>query len=703
VKVEFPGADLLPAYDIGRVRDWRYLSGGMFLKPVLVTTGKGRYVLRAHRFRNTPEPFRFQAETLKHLAWEGIRCPQVIRTRDGALGHCLDRAFWALHQYLEGETYSWREWLRRRSEREFLERLANEVAKLHDALSRISPGGDADLPLSVPPIQFHLLERIHRQSVRDLEALACGSACCRRSCEALLACRAEIEQYWQILADAVESLRIGSLPRQIVHGDISPVNIVFDSRGELSLIDWDCLHVGWRLYDALGDVMNRPPSEVALFGEYDAGQVRKYVQAYRASSSREQSPEELACAPAFCLARQLEDLRQRMSVLPELAQSSDEEYAILIKGRVRMMRSICEHETGLSKKSSEDNPVTDVINLRSDTQTLPTEEMLEAMRAAQLGDDTYDEDPTVQKLESMAAAMLGKQAAMLVISGQMGNLAALMAHANPGDEVLLDLESHIFYYEVGSLANIAGLMPMPLHATDGMIEPDDLRASIRSRNLHYPVPRLLCLENTHNRSGGRAMPLKLHEELCAVAHEHGLAVHLDGARIFNAAVKFGIPAAKYAEHTDSVMFCLSKGLSCPLGSLLVGGKEFIERADRCRKRLGGGMRQAGVIAACGIVALKRMIDRLADDHCTAQALAHGLREIPGLRIALDTVDTNMVYVDHYGTGLSTAEVLARWKKAGVLASGRPPRHVRLVTHRHCDRATVAEAVCRIKISMERAA
>jgi threonine aldolase len=329
--------------------------------------------------------------------------------------------------------------------------------------------------------------------------------------------------------------------------------------------------------------------------------------------------------------------------------------------------------------------------------------MLEAMRTAPLGDDTYDEDPTVDKLESMAAAILGKEAAMLVISGQMGNLAALMAHANPGDEVLLDPESHIFYYEVGSLANVAGLMPMPVRAVAGMIDPDDLRASIRSRNLHYPVPRLLCLENTHNRSGGRAMPLELHKELCAVAHEHGLAVHLDGARIFNAAVKFGIPAAKYAENADSVMFCLSKGLSCPLGSLLVGSREFIERADRCRKRLGGGMRQAGVIAACGIVALEKMIDRLADDHCTALALAHGLREIAGLRIDLDTVDTNMVYVDHSCTDLSTAEILARWKKAGVLASGRPPHQVRLVTHRHCNSATVAEAVRRIKISMERAA
>jgi len=344
--------------------------------------------------------------------------------------------------------------------------------------------------------------------------------------------------------------------------------------------------------------------------------------------------------------------------------------------------------------------MTELINLRSDTQTLPTEEMLAAINSAPLGDDTYDEDPTVQKLESMAAKLLGKEAALLVISGHMGNLAALMAHAKPGDEVLLDPESHIFYYEAGSMANIAGLMPMPVRAPGGMMDPAELKAAIRSRNLHYPVPRVLCLENTHNRSGGRVMPLELHDELCSVAHERGMSVHLDGARIFNAAVKLGIPAADLAAHADSIMFCLSKGLSCPLGSMIVGSKEFIGRADLCRKRLGGGMRQAGIIAACGIVALEKMVDRLADDHKNARLLAEGLQDVPGLKIDLSTVETNMVYVDHTASGLSTGEILARWKVAGVLGGGRPPHHVRLVTNRHHDAEIVADAVKRIKDAME---
>jgi len=338
----------------------------------------------------------------------------------------------------------------------------------------------------------------------------------------------------------------------------------------------------------------------------------------------------------------------------------------------------------------------DLINLRSDTQTLPTAAMLDAMRNAPLGDDVFGEDPTVAKLESMAAKMLGKEAAMLVISGTMGNLVSLMAHANPGDEVIVDPEAHIFYYEGGSMSAVAGLMPMPVPSCDGMLDPDKVAAAIRKPNIHFPIPRLLCLENTHNRSGGRVVPLDLHKRLCAVAKEHGLAVHLDGARIFNASIAAGVPASAYAEDVDSVMFCLSKGLSCPLGSVVVGSAQFIEKTRRCRKRIGGGMRQAGIIAAAGIVALETMIDRLADDHATAKALAQGLSDVPGFNIDLDKVETNMVYVDHSGTGLSTEDMLSRLKSVSILASGSPPNRIRFVTNRHHDMATIEEAVRRIR-------
>jgi threonine aldolase len=336
------------------------------------------------------------------------------------------------------------------------------------------------------------------------------------------------------------------------------------------------------------------------------------------------------------------------------------------------------------------------INLRSDTQTLPTPAMLEAIVTAPLGDDTYDEDPTVARFEAMAAERLGTEAAMLVPSGQMGNLIALMVHARPGDEVLLDRESHIFYYEVGSLASVAGLMPWPLVSVAGCLDPDEVVGAIRARDQHYPRTRLLCLENTHNRSGGRVVPVERHRDLCRVAHERGLAVHLDGARLFNAAIAAGVAVTEYTREVDSVMVCLSKGLSCPLGSILAGSKAFVQRADEVRRRLGGGLRQAGVIAAPGIVALETMVERLAEDHRNARRLAEGVAGVPGLAVDLATVETNMVNVDHRGTGWSTEEVLRRLLEGGVIASGRPPGQIRLVTNRHHDVGVIDEAVERIR-------
>ncbi len=338
----------------------------------------------------------------------------------------------------------------------------------------------------------------------------------------------------------------------------------------------------------------------------------------------------------------------------------------------------------------------DIINVRSDTQTLPTPAMRDAIYHAALGDDTYDEDPTVQEFEALAARMMGMEAALLVLSGNMGNLSALMAHGSPGDEVIIDTDSHIFYYEVGGLANIAGLMPMPVSSHRGMLDPAEVAAAIRPANLHYPKARLLCLENTHNRSGGRVMPLELHRELCQVAHDRGLAVHLDGARIFNAAIAAGCTATDYTRDVDSIQVCLTKGLGCPLGSFVAGSREFIERVDRARKRLGGGMRQAGIIAAAGIYALKNNIDRLADDHRRARMLAEQLDDLPDLSVELESVESNMVYVDHSATGMSSSDFAVRLKATGIIVSTRPPHHIRMCTNLHHNDDTIEEIVNRVR-------
>jgi len=346
-----------------------------------------------------------------------------------------------------------------------------------------------------------------------------------------------------------------------------------------------------------------------------------------------------------------------------------------------------------------DRAVPTAINLRSDTQTLPTAAMLEAIASAELGDDTYDEDPTVHRLEAMAAERMGTEAAMLVPSGHMGNLIALMVHAGPGDEVIVDRDSHIYCYEGGSLASVAGLMPCVLPSVDGSLDPDDVAAAVRGRDIHYARPRLLCLENTHNRSGGRVLPRSRQRALCAVARDKGLAIHLDGARIFNAAIAAATPPRELVSDVDSVVFCLSKGLSCPIGSLLCGSADFIERADHVRRRLGGGLRQAGVIAAPGIVALETMVDRLADDHVRARQLAEGLAKLPGLSIDVPAVETNMVNADHRPCGKTTTEVLAALATHGVIASGRPPHRIRFVTNRHHDDATIQEALRRIAAAL----
>jgi threonine aldolase len=332
------------------------------------------------------------------------------------------------------------------------------------------------------------------------------------------------------------------------------------------------------------------------------------------------------------------------------------------------------------------------INLRSDTCTLPTDSMREAMGLATVGDDVYGEDPTIRELERIAAEKVGKPASLFVPSGTMGNLIALMTHCNHGEEVILEADSHIMYYEVGGLSSVAGLCPRVVRGRHGIMDPSDIEKALRDDNIHYPRTSILCLESPHNRGGGTVIPLEVMKASEEVARKHGLRVHLDGARIFNAALHLEVDASVIASFADSVMFCLSKGLSAPVGSVLCGDREFIAKARKIRKLLGGGMRQAGVIAAAGIVALKEMISRLAEDHDNAQRLGKHLAQIPGIELDLSTVQTNMVEYSIAGLGISSSEFAQRLQKHGVRCSTRPPCQIRMVTHRHIDANDVDGAV-----------
>ena len=333
----------------------------------------------------------------------------------------------------------------------------------------------------------------------------------------------------------------------------------------------------------------------------------------------------------------------------------------------------------------------DTIDLRSDTVTQPTEEMRAAMAAAPVGDDVFGEDPTVNALEALAADMVGKEAAVFVPSGTMGNLIAVMAHTQKGDAIILEGESHTYRFEVGGVAAVAGVLPLPVAGVRGYVPPGTVREAVRGPNIHIAPPRLLCLENTHNRSGGTPFGPQEMDAVTGVARELGLAVHLDGARIFNAAVACGVPAPALTRGVDSVMFCVSKALSAPVGSLVCGSGEFVARARRFRKMVGGGMRQAGVIAAAGIVALRTMVQRLGDDHAAARRLGEGLAGLPGLRVDPEQVRTNMVVVELLSP-LAAPEVAARLRAEGVLVSVMSATAFRLVTHRHITRAMVDAAV-----------
>lgn len=332
------------------------------------------------------------------------------------------------------------------------------------------------------------------------------------------------------------------------------------------------------------------------------------------------------------------------------------------------------------------------IDLRSDTVTKPTLEMRRAMAEAEVGDDVYGEDATVNRLQELAAEQMGKEAGLFVASGTMGNLAAILAHCQRGDEVILGNQAHTFLFEAGGISVLGGVHSCQLpNQRDGSLALKDIEAAIRPDDPHHPVTRLICLENTHNRCGGVFQTPEYARRVREFAHARGLAVHLDGARVFDAAVAQGIDVRELTEPMDSVTFCLSKGLCAPVGSVVCGSEEFIRKAHRARKILGGGMRQAGILAAAGIIAIEKMSRRLGEDHARAKRLADGLRQIPGL--AVDEPATNMVFLSLEEPVAHSAEALAaRLRKRGVLIGVTGRRRFRLVVHYWIDDKGVERAV-----------
>lgn len=344
-----------------------------------------------------------------------------------------------------------------------------------------------------------------------------------------------------------------------------------------------------------------------------------------------------------------------------------------------------------------------MIELRSDTFTLPTPAMREAMFHAVVGDDVYGEDTTVCRLEELAADLLGKEAACFMPSGTMANLTALLVHCPRGSEVLAGDESDIYHYEAGGASVVGGLV---YHAVptqpDGRLLLTDLADAIRDiEDSQFAPAGLICLENTHNRCGGMVLPLAYLADVVAFAHEQGLPVHMDGARLFNAAVALDVSPAKIAQYADSVQFCLSKGLSAPIGSMLVGNTLFIKRARRLRKMLGGGMRQVGLVAAAGIVALEQMVDRLAEDHVNARRLAHGLAQIPGIQVEPDAVQTNIVMFRVVDERFSWRTFVDAARHAGVALAELGYGRIRAVTHHGVSAADIDQALEQIDRLMRR--
>lgn len=344
----------------------------------------------------------------------------------------------------------------------------------------------------------------------------------------------------------------------------------------------------------------------------------------------------------------------------------------------------------------------DYIDLRSDTVTKPTPEMREAMAEAEVGDDVYRDDPTVNRLEALAANMLGKESALFVPSGTMGNLLALLVHCQRGDEAIVGDKSHIYLNEAGGMSALGGIQPCPVpNQKDGTLALDDILASIRTEDVHHPITRLICLENTQNICGGIPLTAAYTREVGELARKNNLSLHIDGARIFNAAAAQNVSIRDLVDPADSVMFCLSKGLASPVGSMLVGTSKFIARARHLRKMLGGGMRQVGVLAAAGIISLEKMTMRLADDHARARKLADGLRNVKGVLVDESSPYSNMVYLNLASdVKVDAAKIIDSALKQGVLLDCENARRFRLVTHYWVDDKAVDKVIQVFKTAME---
>lgn len=333
-----------------------------------------------------------------------------------------------------------------------------------------------------------------------------------------------------------------------------------------------------------------------------------------------------------------------------------------------------------------------LVDLRSDTLSMPTREMLESVLTAEMGDDSRDGDPTVLELEALAADLMGKEAGLFMPSGTMSNLIAMRTHVEPGATAIVEASAHLYGAEIGGIAAGAGLLVMPVAGHHGAMDPDALKMAARKVPTLFPTRGILCLENTHNAAGGTVIPTN-HIQACAgIAREHGLAVHLDGARIFNASVALEVEPTEITRHADTVSFCLSKGLSAPVGSLLTGPKDFIDRARMIRRAYGGTLRQAGIIAAPGLVALRTMIPRLADDHANARTFAEGVVEVEGLNVDLDSVQSNIINLDVGGLGIDAATFARHLDPKQVRGLPGLGRVVRFVTYRGITRSDIQEAL-----------